>query len=276
MYGNRSSVPAAGGCRPCLPLRFASLTSNLGTADGDLKGLVVHTVSTNGPAVPGSRLREERESAGFSLTDMAKKIKFSKSLLGMVETDQRTASPELITAYEKVLGVDMWRKDITHSNLLTVTKAGRAKLLAGVERGEPGALRNTPTAHRTDVSLGNVVSDKAAEWFRKWAVEGETATLRTNSLSVIAKLPGKQNADLVVQVLENDPKVRRLIVASEISRLTQLDWKVALKGADDPTTIPEPRKLAAKLAKGAINPKGTEARWACSYLLARMVPVLGR
>lgn len=41
-----------------------------------------------------------------------------------------------------------------------------------------------------------------------------------------------------MRVLENDPKVRRLIVASEISRLTQLDSKVALRGADDPTTIP--------------------------------------
>ncbi|MEV6908037.1 helix-turn-helix domain-containing protein [Amycolatopsis sp. NPDC051071] len=226
--------------------------------------------------VPGSRLRAERDAAGLSLAEMAKKTRFSKSLIGMVETGQRTASADLVEAYERVLGVDVSRKDITHANLLTVTKASRAQLLAGVEQGDPGPLRKTPTAHRTDVSLGSVVSEKAAEWFRKWAVEGDTATLRTNSLSVIAKLPGKENADLVIQVLENDPKVRRLIVASEISRLTQLDWKVALQGADDPTTIPEPRKLAPKLAKGAINPKGTESRWACTYLLTRMVSVLGR
>jgi len=212
----------------------------------------------------------------MSLTEMAQRTMFSKSLLGMVETGQRTASVELIEAYERVLGVDMWRKDFTHSNLLIVDKASRAQLLAGVEQGDPGALRNTPTAHRTDVSLGSVVSDKAIEWFRKWAVEGDTVTLRTNSLSVIAKLPSQENADLVVQVLENDPKVRRLIAASEISRLTQLDWKIALQGADDPTTIPEPRKLAPKLAKGAINPKGTESRWACTYLLTRMVSVLSR
>lgn len=226
--------------------------------------------------VPGSRLRAEREGAGMSLAEMAERTVYSRSLLAMVETGQRTASAELIEAYERVLGVDMWRKDITHSNLLIVDKASRARLLADVERGDPGPLRTTPTAHRTDVSLGSVVSEKAADWFRTWAVEGDTATLRTNSLSVIAKLPGQDNADLVVHVLENDPKVRRLIVASEISRLTQLDWDVALAGADDPTTIPEPRKLAPKLAKGAINPKGTESRWACTYLLARMVSVLGR
>lgn len=94
---------------------------------------------------------------------MAKKIRFSKSLLGMVETGERTASVELIEAYEQVLGVDMWRKDITHANLLIVDKASRAALLAGVEQGDPGPLR-------------------------------DTATLRTSSLSVIAKLPSKEPA----------------------------------------------------------------------------------
>lgn len=221
------------------------------------------------------RLREAREDAGISLAQMADQTNYSKSLLGHVETGTRTPTPDLVAAYERVLGIDMWRKDITHPNLLTVDKTSRETLLESVERGDPGPLLNTPTAHRTDVTLGNHVSDKAAEWLRKWMVEGETSTLRTNALSVIAKLPGQQNADLVVRVLEDDTKVRRLILASEISRLTQLEWADALKAADDPTTIPEPRKLATKLTKGAINPKGTESRWSCSYLLWKMAPVLG-
>lgn len=154
--------------------------------------------------------------------------------------------------------------------------ATRDELLAGVEQGDPGELRTRPTAHRTDVSLGNHVNEAAAGWFRTWMVEGDTATLRTNSLSVIAKLPGKRNADLVIKVLETDEKVRRLILASEISRLTQLDWPTAKAAADDPTLIPNPRKIAAKLAKGAISPNGTESRWSCAYLLNRLVPVLGR
>ncbi len=149
----------------------------------------------------------------------------------------------------------MSRKDITHENLLIVDKASRATLLAGVERGDPGPLRNTPTAHRTDVSLGSVVSEKAIEWFRKWAVEGDTATLRTNSLSVIAKLPGKENADLVIQVLENDPKVRRLIVASEISRLTQLDWKTALRRRR-PDDDPRAAEARAEAGQGRDQPEG--------------------
>jgi hypothetical protein len=34
--------------------------------------------------------------------------------------------------------------------------------------------------------------------------------------------------------------------------------------------------LAELPGKGAIIPSGTEARWACTYLLSRTVPVLGR
>lgn len=221
-------------------------------------------------------MREVREDAGISLAQMAARTNYSKALLGLVETGNRTPTDELVAAYENVLGIDMWRKDITHPNLLTVDKTSRETLLESVERGDPGPLLDTPTAHRTDVTLGNHVSDKAAEYLRTWMVEGKTSTLRTNALSVIAKLPGKQNADLVTKVLEEDIKVRRLILASEISRLTQLEWADALMAADDPTTIPEPRKLATKLSKGAINPKGTESRWSCSYLLWKMAPVLGR
>jgi len=231
-------------------------------------------MSTDSELAP--RLREVRVEAGISLAQMAERCNYSKALLGLVETGNRKPTPELVAAYEQVLGVDMWRKDITHPNLLTVDRTSRETLLESVERGDPGPLLNKPTAHRTDVTLGNHVSEKAAEWLRRWMVEGETSTLRTNSLSVIAKLPGQENADLVIRVLESDEKVRRLILASEISRLTQLEWADALKAADDPTTIPDPRKLAPKLAKGAVNPKGTESRWSCSYLLWKMAPVLGR
>jgi hypothetical protein len=114
------------------------------------------------------------------------------------------------------------------------------------------------------------VSDKAIAWFRKWALEGDTATLRTNSLSVIAKLPGQENADLVVQVLENDPKVRRLIVASEISRLTQLDWKIALSVhlPADPDGL-RPRPLRHDLAGGLRASRSTGERDSADYAWSR-------
>ncbi|WP_157357282.1 hypothetical protein [Amycolatopsis nigrescens] len=101
----------------------------------------------------------------------------------------------------------MWRKDITHPSLIKVDRETRTTLLAAVEKGDPGVLKTQPTAHQTDVALGNHVSPEGVKWFRKWMLEGETSTLRTNALSVIAKLPGREIAHLVIQVLENDPKL---------------------------------------------------------------------
>lgn len=239
-----------------------------------MNGLGVRKLSAD--AHVGSAMRAARREAGLGLSRMADLTHYSKQYLSQVETGVRAPTDDVVAKYEQALGVDMWRKDITHPKLLTVNREARAVLLEAVENGDPGPLRTRPTAHRTDVILGNHVTEAGAKWFRKWMLEGDTATLRTNALSVIAKLPGKENADLVVRVLESDEKVRRLIVASEISRMTQLDWETSLRAVDDPTIIPEPGKIASKLAKGAINPRGTEARWSCAYLLTRLVPVLGR
>ncbi|MDT8914725.1 hypothetical protein [Amycolatopsis sp. PS_44_ISF1] len=78
-----------------------------------------------------------------------------------------------------------------------MNKASRDTLLRAVETGDPGVLRTKSTVHRTGVELGNHVTEAGAAMFRQWAVDGDTATLRTNSLSVIAKLPEQNNADLV-------------------------------------------------------------------------------
>lgn len=84
------------------------------------------------------------------------------------------------------------------------------------------------------------------------------------------------NAELVVQTLEEDEKVRRLCLASDISRLTQVDWQTALRLADDLPSVPKPRRLAAKVAKEAVDPKDTESRWSGAYMLRKLAPVLGR
>jgi ribosome-binding protein aMBF1 (putative translation factor) len=78
-------------------------TGSLGVTAREMNGKGVHRVSTPATTVPGAQLRAEREGAGLSLTEMARMIKFSKSLLGMVETGQRTPSVALIEAYERVL-----------------------------------------------------------------------------------------------------------------------------------------------------------------------------
>ncbi|WP_028924734.1 helix-turn-helix domain-containing protein [Pseudonocardia acaciae] len=53
----------------------------------------------------GPNLRAAREAAGLSLSAMAARTHYSKSLLGLLETGRRTISPEHVVAYSRALGV---------------------------------------------------------------------------------------------------------------------------------------------------------------------------
>lgn len=225
----------------------------------------------------GALLRAARQEAGLSLAALANLTHYSKPYLGQVETGVRVATVDVVAAYEQALGADMWRRDITHPGVVQVRGAARIKALKNsVESGEPDVFALHPTAHATDVAVGSRLTPDGVTQLRRWMTGGATSTLRTNALSVVAKLPGKANADLVVQVLEEDPKVRRLCVASDISRLTQIEWTTALQLADDLSSIPNPKRFAAKLAKETVDPKDTESRWCGAYMLRHLAPVLGR
>jgi hypothetical protein len=207
---------------------------------------------------------------------MAQATNYSKSYLGLVETGVNPITFEVLAAYEKTLGDGMWRQDINHPRLIKIKGPEHLRhIREAVEAGDPDMFAEGPTSSSIDAAVAPIVGPKAIEHFREWAVNGATSTLRANALSILGFLPGRANADVVVNVLENDPAVRRLCLASEVSRLTQCGWEVALGVADDPTTAPEPRKLAAKLAKEAVDPKDTESRWCAGYLLQRMATVLG-
>ncbi|WP_433660894.1 helix-turn-helix domain-containing protein [Nocardia sp. CA-128927] len=58
-----------------------------------------------GENVTGERLRAAREAAGFSLSAMAARTHYSKALLGLLETGQRTVRAEHVRAYADALGV---------------------------------------------------------------------------------------------------------------------------------------------------------------------------
>jgi hypothetical protein len=170
----------------------------------------------------------------------------------------------------------MYRSDINHPRLKKIDGPEHLqRIREAVESGDPDIFAQGPTSSSVDVAVVPVLGPKAMENFRRWAVSGETSTLTANAVSILGFSPGRENAEVVVSVLDNDDVVRRLCLASEVSRLTQCGWDVALAVADDPTSAPEPRRLAAKLAKEAIDPKDTEARWCAGYLLQRMASVLG-
>ncbi|MBF6330998.1 helix-turn-helix transcriptional regulator [Nocardia transvalensis] len=63
---------------------------------------------TSQSAELGARLRAAREAVGVSLSALAARTHFSKSLLGQLETGQRLIHPEHISAYSKALGVSVY------------------------------------------------------------------------------------------------------------------------------------------------------------------------
>ncbi|QWF77444.1 XRE family transcriptional regulator [Amycolatopsis sp. CA-230715] len=170
----------------------------------------------------------------------------------------------------------MRRRDITHPRLRKIhDDVHLEQIREAVEAGDPSIFGEGPTSNTIDVAVTPLLGDAGIENFRHWAKEGKTSTLRANSVSIIGFLPGRRNAELVAEILETDPKVRRLCVASEVSRLMQWEWSTALAVADDPRTAPEASALAARLAKSVIDPKDSESRWCSAWVLQRLAPILG-
>ncbi|HEV7451908.1 MAG TPA: helix-turn-helix transcriptional regulator, partial [Pseudonocardiaceae bacterium] len=53
----------------------------------------------------GEVLRAARNAAGISLSVMATRTHYSKPYLSMVETGRRAATTDVVSAYERVLGI---------------------------------------------------------------------------------------------------------------------------------------------------------------------------
>ncbi|UOZ10555.1 helix-turn-helix domain-containing protein [Amycolatopsis sp. WQ 127309] len=230
--------------------------------------------TTEGEYENGARLRAAREYVKLSLADMAAATNYSKTYLSQIETGVRPLHLDVVSAYERVLGVGMRRKDITHPKLRKIEDEQHlARIKTAVESGDPDIFAEGPTSSTIDAAVAPIVNPAGVEHFRTWAVDGKTSTLRANAVSIVGFLPGRENADLVAHVLDTDERVRRLCLASEVSRLMQYDWTTSKQVAADPTTAPDPQKLAAKLAKEAVS-KDSEARWCAGWLLQRLAPAL--
>lgn len=231
-------------------------------------------------APEGSLLRAARVDAGVSLSAMARLTAYSKAHLGNVETGRREVTVDLVIAYERELGPigdELLRtKDITHPRVMKLARPTLTELARSIENGDPGALANTPTSRTVDYFLASKLGKWGTYHLREWIKNGAAATLRVNSVAVLSKMNHAQDTSLIIDALETDTKVQRLSLASEVSKLTQWDWDISLRVAADPTTAPDPHKLAKGLTKEATNRKDVECRWCGSHLLARLVPVLGK
>ncbi len=137
----------------------------------------------------GRVLRAARESAGLSLATMASRVHYGKSTLGMVETGRRTATPDLIAAYERTLGVQGLGEDVNRRELLAAAAAmltgshtpdPLARLLDGlttsdhpghVGRSEVEAVQQATAVYTTmDLRFGGAVAADLSTGALRWAV----------------------------------------------------------------------------------------------------------
>jgi transcriptional regulator with XRE-family HTH domain len=148
----------------------------------------------------GQVLRAARESAGLSLAALAGRVHYSKSTLGMVETGQRTATPALIAAYERTLGVQGLGEDMNRRELL----AAAAAVLAGshtpdplvrlldslatvdqpgqVGRSEVEAVQQATAVYTTmDLRFGGAVAADLSTGALRWAVSLLDAPMRQDT-----------------------------------------------------------------------------------------------
>ncbi|MBB5153444.1 XRE family transcriptional regulator [Saccharopolyspora phatthalungensis] len=211
---------------------------------------------------------------------MARLTNYSKPYLGLVETGRRPITVDIVMAYERELGPigdDMLRRrDITHPRTMKADRPTLTQLAHSIDNGDPGVLATAPTSRSVDFFLASKLGESGASHLRDWVRTGKTSTLRANALAVLSKMSKREDVGLIVECLETDEKVRFLSLASEVSKLMQHDWETSKAVAKDPTTAPNPRKLAKALAKEALSDSDAESRWCGAYLLRGLVPVLGR
>ncbi|WP_433262730.1 helix-turn-helix domain-containing protein [Actinosynnema sp. CS-041913] len=154
-------------------------------------------------------LRAAREAAGLSLAVMAQRTHYSKSLLGMVENGQRTATPELVAAYERVLNAQGLGEDVNRRELLAAAAAvfaganapePLARLLDGltsadapgkVGRSEVEAVRHATTVYTTmDLRYGGAVAADVSSGALRWAVSLLDAPMRDDTRVALSAAVG--------------------------------------------------------------------------------------
>ncbi|MGI5212568.1 helix-turn-helix domain-containing protein [Plantactinospora sp. CA-290183] len=129
----------------------------------------------------GARLRVAREAAAVTLTQMAARTNYSKSHLCNVELGKRPATPDLVLAYERVLGESVNRRGV-----LTLA----ATLVA-------------PTAVAELIQHGFAAAMDGRREVDDWVARAEAYGQDYMSLGA-AELQGRLAADLVVLQQELD------------------------------------------------------------------------
>lgn len=171
----------------------------------------------------------------------------------------------------------MWRRrNITHPRVMQDKRGSLVGLIQSVNAGDPGSLLDTPTSLAADELVAMKANAAGADHLRAWMREGRTSTLRVNALSILARRSETEDTAGIVDVLETDERVRKLSLASSVSRLMQYDWNTCRAIAENPASAPDPVRLARRLAKDVVDTKHAEARWCAAHLLSKLSVAIGQ
>ncbi|MGH3767343.1 MAG: helix-turn-helix domain-containing protein [Pseudonocardiaceae bacterium] len=230
----------------------------------------------------GEALRAARNAAGISLCVMATRTHYSKPYLSMVETGKRAATPEVVGAYERVLGIGQLGDEVNRRNFFKVASrvagntAVATELAASIAGNDPGPLAVVQTTHGADLALATLVDRGAVSHLRRWLDDSDNPVLRVNAAGILAKVPGQVGAPDVAAALGRDAEVRGRYMTAVVSRVCGLDWSVAAALAQDPAGFPHPVLVAQRFAREAVNDRDAGARWCAAAMLQALSPLIGR
>lgn len=230
----------------------------------------------------GEALREARNAAGISLCVMATRTHYSKAYLSMVETGKRAATPDVVKAYERVLGIGQLGEDVNRRDFFKVASlvAGNTKiaaeLTASIAGNDPGPLAAVQTTHGTDLAIATLADRATVACLRRWLDDDANPVLRVNAAGILAKVPGQAQATYVTAALDRDPHVRSRYMTAVIARVCGLDWPIAAQLAASPAGFPQPVLVAQRFAREAVSDRDAGARWCAAAMLRALSPMIGR
>lgn len=220
-------------------------------------------------------------AAGLSLSAMARRTHFSKPYLGLIETGKRPASPKIVKAYEAILGMGGLGADMDRRSFIAATAAVAlsprtigGELAASVAGNDPNPLATVQTTYEADLAVASIVDRGAVRSLRRWMIDGEPI-LRVNAAGILAKLPGQDWSETVVQTLGHDSELRDRYLTAVVARVMSTDRPTAATMVRDPRMVPRPALAAEKFAREAVNPVDAGARWCSGAMLQRLSPALG-
>jgi transcriptional regulator with XRE-family HTH domain len=230
----------------------------------------------------GAALRAVREAAGMSAAALARQTHYSSAYISLVENGKRPATPSIVEAYERVLGVGGLGDAVNRRNFLSVTAlaASNVKLVtelsASIAGGDVGSLAVTQTTYGVDRAIASVVDRGTYRSLRRWAIDDPDPIVRVNATGILAKVPGQAPSDKVVEVLGRDDDVRDRYLVAVVARVCSLDWATAAGLVEDPSRFRHPALVAERLCREAVNPLDAGARWCSATMLQRLSPLVGR